>query len=270
MDENKLRQLLQLDLSAKPRRGWRCPDDNLLAAYATGNTDANKRTAFELHTADCGYCREAIAFLAQTADWPPPTAVPGAALARAGGLVQVKPPLVWRWRWAMATAATAAIIVVVGFVALRWRGSESNRSDQPLVAQQHQPEAPVVVTTPTIEPRPAPTALQLKPAGREEPMLRGASDNQKPAIVFPREGVVLTRRGLQFRWTGVPGALFYEVKVVTADATLVLETRTTEPKFLPTDEMVLETNAKYFVTIVAHLPHGPTERSVPVSFRLSK
>jgi hypothetical protein len=44
-------------------------------------------------------------------------------------------------------------------------------------------------------------------------------------LVLPREGAALKPNAIEFRWTASDRALFYEVRVLTADGDLLWQTR---------------------------------------------
>ncbi len=272
MDEKEIRKLLQSERRPR-RRGWRCPDDNQLAAYISGRFDESKRKAFETHAANCDSCISAIGFLALSAEWPAFNEVPAHLLSRARNLISAKPPATWRWRWAMATAATASVVLIVAFIALRFRAEQMPAPPSgPLVAQQHQPDVPVVQATPTIQlPVPAPTRSVQKPKSTEvpAPSLRGGAEELKPIVVLPRDGAVLRRDQLQFRWKPMADAAFYEVNVVTEEGGLIFKDETSEAQLRLDDNAQLQPGAKYFVTVVAHMREGRTAKSNIVSFRLA-
>jgi hypothetical protein len=272
MDEEEIKELLKSG-KRSVRRGWRCPDENQLAAYFVGELDAGKRKSFETHVADCRSCLGAIAFLAQSAGQTNLEAVPPHVLSRARNLVSAKPPTVWRWRWAMATAAAACVIFIVALIALRFRDEQTpTLSSGPLVAQEHQPEPALVQPLPSIQsPRATPTISIQKPKSTEAqaPSIRGGAEELKPTLVTPRDGAVLKRDQLQFRWRPVAGAAFYEVKVVTAEGGSVFQGRASDSQLTLSNDVEVQPAPKYFVTIVAHLSDGQTLRSNPVGFRLA-
>ena len=274
MNENELRQLLESDSGAWAKRGWRCPNDNQLAGYVSGQFDDKKRQALETHFADCKSCLGAIGFLAQSAEWPDFNEVPLPLLTRARNLISPGPPAVWRWRWAMATAAAAVCVVfVVAIVTLRFRAEQTHTpSDGPLVAQQHQPDLPVVQATPMIQlPTPAPFRSVQKPKSTEEPApsFRGRTEELKPTLLLPRDGAVLKPDRLQFRWKPLADAVTYELRVVNEEGGLVFEGETSDAQLQLSETVQLQPGAKYFVTVVAHMRAGRTTKSNIVSFRLA-
>ena len=273
MDEKEIKELLKSD-KRSVRRGWRCPDENQLAAYVVGKLDDSKRKSFETHVADCRSCLSAVAFLAESAERTDFEAVPSHVLSRARNLVSAKPPTVWRWRWAMATAAAACVILIVALIALRFRAEQTpTLSSGPLVAQEHQPQPPLVQPLPTTQsPRATPTSSIQRPKSTEAqaPSIRGGAGELKPMLVIPREGALLKRDQLQFRWKPVSEASFYELKVVTDEGGSVFQGRASDSQLKLSDDVALQPASKYFVTVVAHMPDGRTVRSNPVSFRLAR
>jgi len=271
MSERELTALLRSKKRGNPKRGWRCPDNNKLAAYVNGQL-ANERKSLEAHFANGTACLETLSFLAQSVD-EPLEAVPANLLARARSLGSKKPVVVWRWRWAMATAAACLLMVVLLAV---WRARVQDQSKPAdMVAQQHQPDRlntqlPAVMQTPA----PQPTAALSKPVQTPHPtesrapIVRGPEDQLKPSVVFPRDGAVVNVGKQSLRWKPVADATFYEVKIVSEDGSAVV-TESTNNAELQVNKPALQAGHKYFVKIVAHLSGGRTVTSGPVSFRVA-
>ena len=188
MSERELTALLRSKKRGNPKRGWRCPDNNKLAAYVNGQL-ANERKSLETHFANCTACLETLSFLAQSVD-EPLEAVPANLLARARSLGNKKPVVVWRWRWAMATATACLLMVVLLAV---WRARVQDQSiPTDLVAQQHQPDQPNI-QLPSVEQtaKSQPTATSGKPVQSPHPIelrapvIRGPEDQLKPSCCFP-------------------------------------------------------------------------------------
>src|SRR6478672_8246697 len=87
MEDAEIRKLLQVQHGKAERRGWRCPDENRLAAYVAQRLSGSARKSVEAHVADCDFCLGQVAFLTQSADWVSPEAVPTQLLSRARKLV---------------------------------------------------------------------------------------------------------------------------------------------------------------------------------------
>ena len=161
------------------RKGWRCPDDETLAAWAEGRLPDALRERLEGHTADCDFCCGQLGFLARSGDLGPPPAVPARLLAAAQG---ERAPLLGRLRPATALAA-GAILLLALLVAGPWPGfTGAARIDRP---GGDSPAAP----GPAREVRSAPAADGV------------------PRILFPAEGQTLSRAALALRWQEARGAL---------------------------------------------------------------
>jgi hypothetical protein len=91
-----------------------------------------------------------------------------------------------------------------------------------------------------------------------------------PRLLVPREGSVLRRDELEFRWEPVSDAVFYRVRLAGADGSLKREMETTEPTLKFAGDVQLTAGANYYVTVVAHTSEGRTTKSEIVRFRLAK
>src|SRR5260370_19339810 len=109
MEETEIKRLLQVQRGQVGRRGWRCPDEILLAAYVAQGLSSSARKAIEAHVADCDFCLSEVAFLTQSGDWANSVDVPAKLLSEARNLVARKPGkgINRGWRWAATTAAVA-------------------------------------------------------------------------------------------------------------------------------------------------------------------
>lgn len=275
MDEKDLNELLRGQRDQRFRRGWRCPDEKQLAAYVDRQLGGVARESVETHVADCDFCLSQVSLLVQAADWADSAEVPTPVLARARNLVPRKSGSMttWGWRWAAASAAAACLVLLFAFIALRfWTQQAGDAPSGPLVAQQHQPDiVPVPQTTPAI-PRPAPTSSneKLRSAEPAPPVIRREGQDLLPTVVFPRNGATLRRSELDFRWQPIADTVFYELRVVTAEGNLVLETKTEDTHLRIADDIQLAPGGKYFVSVRAHLSQGKTVKSSIVSFRISE
>lgn len=266
MEEKELSRLLrQNDTSTK--RGWRCPNDNQLAAYVNKQLSDNRKRSLENHFADCEACLETLAFL--STDVVEPELVPPHLVARARALASTKRNPVGRWRWAMAMAtATACLLIVFGIVLWRARPLQVPTN---LIAQSN--ERPVPVEHPSVV-TPSPgnkiTTSSQKPKANENrpPVVRGENDTNKPNVIFPRNGAFMSPGAQPVRWKPVAEAAFYEIKVVADDGSSVFSERTSQTEFLlPSSQ--LQGGTKYFVHVVAHLSGDRTIDSGLVGFRVA-
>lgn len=278
MDDTEIKRLLQVQSSPTRRRGWRCPDEIQLAAYVARRLSSSARNSIEAHVADCDFCLSQVAFLTQSADWANSVEVPARLLSGARNLVARRPSgvLNWGWRWAATTAAVACFALLFSVIVLRLRSQESGSTTSgPLVAQQNQPQP---VTSPQISV--APPAVRLEPRqpvqtpkGKSTgtPAVRSeATENLLPKLISPRNGAVVRREDLEFRWKPVSDAIFYEVRVMSAEGDLIFveQTEDTRLKLGSTERLLPGT--KYFVVARAHLRQGKAAKSSVVSFRTAE
>jgi hypothetical protein len=275
MDEKNIREFFQSRGETAVRRGWRCPDELQLAAYLERHLSGRTLNSIEGHLADCEFCRGQIAFLTQSADWTMSEEIPVAALRQARALVPPKStnPGLLGWRWAAVSVAGLSVIILFTFIALRFQRQRVNAPSEPLIAQQHQPELapPIVETSPVIAP-PAPTRTSEKPrsARPAAPETRRQTQPQQPTVVFPRNGTTVGKNELDIRWQPFAEAIFYDVRVVTTEGTLVFESKTADTHLRISDDSQLQSGTKYFVSVRAHLGQEHSVKSDPVSFRISE
>src|SRR5262245_36441116 len=157
MDEREIKQLISSEKSNTNRRGWRCPDENQLAAYVSGKSKAEKRPSLESHLADCKYCLQSLAFLARDFEEPQFDSVPAHLPLLARALANKQSAQAWRWRWATA-AATACLLIVAGVFLWRVRVHQNPTAPTDLVAQE-QPNRGVE-QVPVNPPAPRPESTQ--------------------------------------------------------------------------------------------------------------
>lgn len=286
MEGTELNNLLRGE-SRHPTRGRRgCPADLRLAAYSEGGLIQAERAALESHLADCSQCRAQVAFLVKSTDWPEPDAVPARLLFSAKRLAAAnKPAHSPRWGWLWAAPAFASLLLAVGlFVALRPdRSATEQGASVPMIAQTlpaHNPSpsvSPVAAAPPMPTPaavagssrRPMPDDPRAKRASTPDPRVRRAEINGlSPALSFPRDGSMLSRGEVEFRWRPVPETVFYEVHVVTAAGDLTFSERTEETRLRLPPDVSLAPGAKYYVSVRAHLREAKTAKSNFVGFHV--
>ena len=217
-------------------RGWRCPDETRLAAYADGNLAADEREKLSKHLSGCEYCLGQVAALVKLAD-AAPVALSEDLVARAVNLVPRDTPAgrSQGWRWAAAATAAAALVLV-------------------FVPMLREPPVTRPITEPKVEPR----------AVRQAP-----SATSRPGIEYPAEGQTVAALDLEFRWSGMDGALFYEVSVVTFEGDVVWRTQADSTHARLPSTVVLTPGRRYYVSVNALLAQGKTVKSPPVGFDLA-
>jgi hypothetical protein len=87
-----------------------------------------------------------------------------------------------------------------------------------------------------------------------------------PNLLFPQEGSVIVPKELEFSWQGVERSVFYEIRLVTADGTLMWEKRVEATSVRLPAGVRMAAGQKYFVWIRAYLPEGKTLKSSTVGF----
>jgi len=277
MEDQEFKKLLQVQGGQGGHRGWRCPDEIQLAAYVAQRLSGSARNSIEEHVVDCDFCLSQVAFLTQSGDWANSVDVPASLLSGARNLVARKPNrgINWGRRWAVSTAAVACFGLLFILVALQLRREKVFPPSGPLVAQQTPPErvpAPqITVASPPSRPEPSQPVQAAKAKSTQTPMVRSKTTvDLLPKLISPRDGAVVRREDLEFRWEPMSEAIFYEVRVMSAEGDLVFEGRTEDTRLKLSSTAPLVTGRKYFVVARAHLRQGKAAKSSLVSFQLAK
>ncbi len=259
-DLSALERLLSTRTAGRGSRWrWRCPDEERIAAYVDGRLASPARERVEGHLARCEACLGQLVFLLRLEKAQPPPPVPESLLARArasaaSGRRRVLAPGL---QWAALAGATASAF----FVAAVWL-----RQPSPIVPPAA-PSAPPPAEKASPPPAsPGPSAAAAAPASPPPRRVRGGGGSPAPEILVPREGSVVPGDGLEIRWRGVRGALVYEVRLVTADGSLVWEERTEATAALLPAGVRLEPGRRYYVWVRAYLSEGRTLKSAAFGF----
>lgn len=272
MDEAELKELLRVE-GRTGVRGWRCPDDHELAAYAAHGVDSATKTTLESHLAGCQFCLSLVSFLVQAGDWDEPNDVPLSILSKARGLVTHKPrvKMTLGWRWAISAVAVGCFALLCALVVLQMRQRQSASPQNSLIAQQTSPPpaASVLGRASQTPLQPTPSVPIPKARSHEAPVVRSNTEAVSPRIITPREGAVLRPDDLEFQWEPVSDAISYEVRVMSSEGNLVLQERTENTRLKPSRNVPLVSGKKYFVVTRAHLPEGRVAKSTIVSFEIA-
>jgi Putative zinc-finger len=257
MNENSLKSFFRSRTTKAGQRRWGCLDEAQIAAYADHQITGREKERVEAHLADCDTCLEQVSFLIRTKNAEMAESVPGGLLLRAKKLAGTKAKsegsMVWVWGKFAAATAVACLFVATA-ISLRQSQSPTN----PAVAPHQNP-----VTQPVQSPAPvAPTV----PVGRH-PAVRGRENSLFiPTVVFSPAGSAPPANRIDFRWQAVPGALDYEVIVLSAVGDQVWKQRATATSVQLPGSVSLEAGRKYFVTVRAYLTEGKSVESAPVGF----
>jgi hypothetical protein len=232
VDSRELREALRN--SDGSRRRWRCPDELTLAAFADNQLGMRRRARVERHLADCGTCRGLIAMRARLDDAAEEAPFAGDVLARARQLPPSRPWLfagAWRWPAVGGATAVAAMLLLAVY------------------AGAHRPSARPVATPP-------------------DAAVRGSADEAGPRLITPAAEAVIDATRLELRWTVVPTAVFYEVRITTDDGDLVWSGRASASEIRIPTGVSFSPGRRYFAWVTAHLAGNRTLRSAAVPFQV--
>ena len=232
-----------------PSRGWRCPDEEELAAYIDGVTGGDAKRKLERHVSGCDFCLKLVAGAA-AADRHTSAETPQSLRARAEELA-AEQKRSWRWVWALGPVLACLIAVAVF---LR----------QPQLSNPATPGADAHSTAPL--PAPDRTAA-ASPRAPTEPTRALGSQTATLKLLAPAGDAVLDRSHLNFEWTPFPNTSYYQVRITTTEGGLVWEGRSSQASARPPDKLNF-TSGPYFVWVTAYLNNGRTVRSDPLEFRI--
>jgi len=228
---------------------FRCPNEHDLAAYADQQLIGAERERVESHLAKCDSCLQQVGFLIKNADGVA-TPVPARFLAGGKQLDTAAPrgsPIAWQW------AGVAAAIAVVAIAGALWRAAQLNHGEGRSL--------PVA----TAEQRQA-AGIPSNPNPEAETSVRSVSPGVSlPVVLTPRPGTIVYPSTFIIGWEPIANAVAYEVRVVTADGSLVWRKRVRDVSVRPPIQ-TLRPGRKYFVWVRALLPDGETQVSAAVSF----
>jgi hypothetical protein len=230
MTPDELRSLLRASRTDTPERGPACPDEHSIAAYVDGTLETSARESLESHLADCSSCLELVGLLCGAQEATTVDALPEPALARALARIPSR-----RWGFPTPRWASAATVVLAVGILLLVAGPPDTidtpwRSDAPTVRSATAPD------------------LQL---------------------LSPTDGLTIDRTQLEVRWSTVPGARYYGVRVVTAAGDVVIEDQVTGTEWRPANQAALRPGLEYFVQVDAFVSEGKSIGSEHVSFHVS-
>ncbi len=233
MQNEELSFLLRQGVGSDPQSTPQCPGDDEIAAFIDDALGLEESQGIREHLAGCDSCLARVGFVARLQGGRAPE-VPSDLLARVRALPdepRIKP---LRPRWRLPAAAAAAALVVVALMVGRWGEFESAR------------DAPSDV--------------------------RGLQLLQPPEILSPREGAVIPPGQLgelELRWTPVPGAIYYDVRLVTADGVRVWDGRVDGESHRLPGHIQVAPAEELFVWVRAYLAGGKTLQSEIVGFQLA-
>lgn len=231
MQNDELSFLLRQGAGDGSSAAGECPQEADVAAFFEGALEPARAEELRRHLASCSACLALVGFLGRLADGPPPPDVPAELLSRVRDPARGASAPAPRRRAALAalTAAAAAVLLVV------------------VVGDRREPGPPAEVRS----------GIELVEA---------------PRILAPEDGALIAPRSLgdlDFRWAEVPGAIFYEIRLTTADGRLLWQDRTESPRLRLPATARLSPGGRYFVWVRAHLAEGKTLSSEIVGFQVA-
>ena len=239
MDLQKLTLLLHQKSSEITERTPFCPGDHEIAACFDLNSRHAESALSEHHLINCNYCLARVAVLAQLHKSDANETIPDSLLAVAE---QIGHRPRRRLRHTAAWAAAAMVIITL---------------------------FTVIVREPGLTPG---THNQLPPSSHEEGARQLRNINQShpaPTILVPVNGTRIRPEDLTIRWSSVPGSLYYDVRVVTAEGFIVWQDRIeANQSQLPADLNLLFGNP-YFVRVDAYLAEAKRLSSQHVQFTIA-
>jgi hypothetical protein len=234
-------------------RGWACPGDHSIAAYADSALDERTKARLEVHLAGCPHCRLIVADVMRAqrqVDLPQP---PSELMRNAVGMVRQAPP---SWRRIWVPVGALAIIVLASTLAVVFRNPGRGIVLSPPVS----PPGPVVAKSEAV-------AVPKEPV--RDIVRKPRTTDPVPDILSPLPDSVVRGDRLEIRWKPISQSRYYEVRVVTSEGDLVWDNQTQKSTLrLPSDLALKE--GSYFVWVTANLADGRIAKSPPVRFLVKR
>jgi len=241
MEHEKLSELLRTLPENAAVRTPECPDNNELAAMADSRLSAESSKNFTLHLADCDFCAAQLGVLKRSEEFEPGYQVSEFVLARAARMgAKSKPPIIRHApRWATAAVIVLAVLLVFQFNSLNPQGPEAIDGASPDMTSQ------------VLEPR---QSRNLD------------TDILKPWVLTPGNGDTIDPASLVFHWTGIPGSLYYDVRIVTDEGDMIWQTQVEGTELQLPAHLQLRPNSDYFFRVDAYLASAKSISSHHVLF----
>jgi Putative zinc-finger len=230
-------------------RTWRCPKEELLAAYLEGTMAVQGKSRLESHLADCERCRILVADIVKLRRLEPPL-LPLGLMQRALMLCSPK-SRARRWRWIFVPAAATAAVLFAAIVI------NNRRTPQPIAAL-----SPPASSAPLIAK--SQTPLERSPSV-EDVVRKGTVPGLSPTVISPQSDGVITSIKATFRWSPVALSRYYEIHLTRQDGDLIWEANSEKTVLRLPGDITLK-NGPYFVWITAYLQDGRVAKSQPTKF----
>lgn len=241
MDQQKLTALLHQQNSEIEERTPFCPGDHEIAAQFDRKSHLHESGLSEHHLANCDYCLARISVLAQVYINREEEQVSEDLLAVADQFGHQP-----RRRLHFTSAWAAAAVVIISLFAIAGRG--------PILT----PDAGVQLPS-------------ASPAGEAARQLRNINGSRlTPTILAPIKGANVRPEELTFRWTSVPGSLYYDVRVVDAEGFMIWQDRVKDNQSKLPGHLDLVSGDQYFVRVDAYLAEAKSISSRHVQFTVKE
>jgi hypothetical protein len=224
-----LKGSLAPETDPEPQRGEHCLEPEELAAFLDSGSGMAMHSAHEAHLADCPFCLQQLSRICRSREEETVASVRPELLlqAEALGIRAVEAqrlrgrPFISRFPGKLpAIAAVAATVVLaVGVLSLNFDKR----------------------TPAGAAPEEFPATRYVDPTVAIPRLLAPSADS----VIVPAEQV--------FRWTEVPGSLFYDVRLVDAEGEILLRERVDTTRWLIPDQLALQAGGEYYVRVDAYL-----------------
>jgi hypothetical protein len=237
MDQHKLTTLLHQQDTEIPDRTPFCPEDHEVAAVFGRKSGDPGDALSEHHLVNCGYCLARVAMLAQLHKNEDDEQVSESLLAKAGQFGHQP-----RRRRLYASAWAAAAVVVITLFTIAERGPSPGTGAQL-----------------------TPPALVAEDARQLRNIKRGSA---VPTILAPIKDANVRPEDLTIRWTGVPGSLYYDIRLVNAEGLMIWQDRVEDTQRNLPGHLELVSGDQYFVRVDAYLAEAKSISSRHVQFTI--
>lgn len=222
-----------------------CPSDDDIAAYFDGAAKPGEKEQLGQHLALCIFCRSRLGMLSRLASEDDDILLDGGLLAKAKQLGTN--PGGSRAVWVAWPSAAALLLAVGVFVSIERYSAGSDVAITPATAHSEAQGDDIVVR-------------QLRSM---------ESDSPRPMVLDPVANASVLPGKLTVRWTPVPGALFYDVLLLSDAGELLLRERVEETLWQPAGAAGVPGNGRYFLRVKAFLADGRSSGSEHVAFSVT-
>lgn len=208
-----------------------CPDEHELAAALDGAVSPSSRPAFDDHVADCDYCVARLGRLGRIVSIMGDDHPSEFTLVRAKRMI---PQRIYR-RQTVGWAAAAAVLMAVTFTTM-------------LFTLQHGGVHP--------------------PSSPAREVRNISQDAHRLEVLYPVDGAAVDTRRPVFRWSGIEGSIYYNVRIVGDDGTMIRQERVESTEWRLPNDLNLAVPEEYYFRVDAYLTESKSVSSSHVLFRM--